>query len=225
MLPGLLGVTDDILFIVLKQLPNAADLLCCALVCTRFGVRKYCFVSSNAGTDGNALCPELLSLAEETARRRVTGSSERERAWVPRRGRESWLGLLQELDSLRRPLVFARAHPSIICRHTAVNPIMCGMTNQLLTNQDYRVGNFAMLASGYNVYCTAATVPVMRAGVHRCEFTMVRKQGLLGRLLGVITPTWDVLTGSDAFLVDGREFPDMLMSMRTVTTGQLTTVD
>jgi hypothetical protein len=46
----------------------------------------------------------MLSLAEEAARQWVSGCSEQERGWVPRRGLESWLGLMHEVGALRPPL-------------------------------------------------------------------------------------------------------------------------
>ena len=55
----------------------------------------------------------MLSIPEEAARRWVAGCSEQERGWVLRRGLESWLGLMHEVEVLRLPLVFGRAHGTI----------------------------------------------------------------------------------------------------------------
>ena len=52
-------------------------------------------------------------LAEEAARRWVAGCSDQERGWVPRRGLESWLGLMHEVRVLRLPAAFGRAHAGI----------------------------------------------------------------------------------------------------------------
>ena len=42
----------------------------------------------------------------------VAGRSEQERDWVPRRGLESLLGLMHEVELPRVPLLFGRAHGS-----------------------------------------------------------------------------------------------------------------
>ena len=55
---------------------------------------------------------EMLSIPEEAGRLWVAGCSEQERAWVPRRGLESWLGLMHEVELLQLPLAFGRAHGS-----------------------------------------------------------------------------------------------------------------
>ena len=63
--------------------------------------------------------PEMMSLAEETARRWVAGCSEQERGWAPRRDLESWLSLMHEVKVLRLPLAFARAHAEL----TRIDPV------------------------------------------------------------------------------------------------------
>jgi hypothetical protein len=39
----------------------------------------------------------MWSIAEEAARRWIANRTDQERGWVPRRGRESWLGLMWEV--------------------------------------------------------------------------------------------------------------------------------
>ena len=55
----------------------------------------------------------MLSIVEEEVRLRVACCSEQERGWVPRRELESLLGLVHEVELLRLPPVFGRAHGSL----------------------------------------------------------------------------------------------------------------
>ena len=55
----------------------------------------------------------MWSIVEEAARRRIAVCTDQEQGWVPRRGRESWLGLMWEVESLRRAAVFGRSHEDI----------------------------------------------------------------------------------------------------------------
>ena len=52
----------------------------------------------------------MLSLVEEAARLWIAGCSEQEHGWAPRRKLESLLGLMHEVELLRLPLLFNRAH-------------------------------------------------------------------------------------------------------------------
>ena len=57
------------------------------------------------------MAPERLSnIVEDAGRRWVARCSEQERGWIRRRELESWLCLMHELELLRLPLVFGRAH-------------------------------------------------------------------------------------------------------------------
>ena len=85
------GVTDDTLLHITGFL-TAKDLVLLQLTCKRFTVRCIAAASGSGGV-GAAAAPEILSIAEEAARRWVAGCSEQERGWVPRRDLESWLGL------------------------------------------------------------------------------------------------------------------------------------
>ena len=60
-----------------------------------------------------AVAGETLCLVQEAARRRVLLHTGEERAWVPRRDREAWLGLVRELELLAQPLAFSRAHDDL----------------------------------------------------------------------------------------------------------------
>ena len=55
----------------------------------------------------------MLCIADEAGRVWVAGCSEQERGWVSRCGRESWLGLMQEVGVLQQPVVFGRAQASL----------------------------------------------------------------------------------------------------------------
>ena len=115
------GITDDTLLNIAHFLPNATDLLCLMLSCPRFAAKIIATAPiisggpSSAAASGvagerAAAAPEMLSIAEETARLWLASSSEQERGWVPRRELESWLGLMEEVGMLRVPLAFGRAH-------------------------------------------------------------------------------------------------------------------
>jgi hypothetical protein len=53
---------------------------------------------------------ETWSILEEAARQWIAGCTDQEQGWVPRRGRESWLGLMWEVEVLRRRgAVFGRS--------------------------------------------------------------------------------------------------------------------
>jgi hypothetical protein len=107
----------------------------------------------------------MWSIAEEVARRWITSCTNHERGWVPRRGRESWLGLMWEVEVLRRGAVFGRSHEEITLSEDGA----------LATTDD---------GGGWSV---AASKPVMRAGRHYAQFTVVSDSGR--RFFGVIRPT------------------------------------
>ena len=52
----------------------------------------------------------MLSIPEEAARLWVAECSEQEQGWVPRVELESLMGLIQEVELLRAPLLFGWAH-------------------------------------------------------------------------------------------------------------------
>ena len=93
----LTATPDEAALAIACFLCTARDLLCLQLASRRFGIK--CIASG--GGDGPAAAAEMLSLVGEAARRWVAGCSEQERGWVPRRGLESWLGLMHEVGLLR----------------------------------------------------------------------------------------------------------------------------
>ena len=109
------GVTDDTLLHIARFLTNPRDLLRLQLTNKRFAAKVIAAsrVSRGGAVAAAEPAPEMLSLAEEAARLWVAGCSEQERGWVPRRDLESWLGLMHEVEVLRLPLAFGRAHGSV----------------------------------------------------------------------------------------------------------------
>ena len=72
--------------------------------------------SSTAAAATPAQQAEMWSIVEEAARRRIAVCTDQEQGWVPRHGRESWLGLMWEVEVLRRGAVFGRSHAGITLR-------------------------------------------------------------------------------------------------------------
>ena len=124
----------------------------------------------------------MLCVVEEAGRRWVAGCSEQERGWVPRRGLESWLGRMHDVEARRLPLAFGRAHAGVTLSENGAVATM-------------------------NVYDShsraAASKVVMRSGRHYAQFTVVWGTNTM---FGVIRPGWDVEGGADAFRVDGHCF-------------------
>jgi len=114
----------------------------------------------------------MLSLAEEAARRCVAACSEQERGWVPRRGLESWLGLMHEVEVLRLPLAFGRAHADMTFKSLSENGALATRT-----------------AGGGYAWRSAASKVAMRSGRHFAQFTMV-EDGY--PMFGVVRPGWGV---------------------------------
>ena len=147
---------------------------------------------------------ETWSIIEEAARQWIAGCTDQEQGWVPRRGRESWLGLMWEVESLRRRgAVFGRCHADIT-----------------LSEGGSRV---TKATGGRRV---AASKAVMRAGRHFLQLeigydppeTDYDQHGDLGvgdygMLFGVIRPDWDVRrddlpSGGQFFDThEGRRYP------------------
>jgi hypothetical protein len=105
------AATDDTLLAIAVALPTAADLLRLALTC-RAAAQRFYFTATSYGGGGSAAVAqqqaETWSIIEEAARQWIAACTDQERGWVPRRGRERWLGLIWEVESLRRGVVFGR---------------------------------------------------------------------------------------------------------------------
>eukprot|EP01046_Picozoa_sp_COSAG06_P037556 COSAG06_NODE_4252_length_4429_cov_5.719169_2_plen_327_part_00 len=189
------AATDDTLLAVAIALPTPADLLRLALICRaaaqRFyftGATSYRSGSSSAVPSGGTAAAaaaqqtETWSIIQEAARQWITTCTDQERGWVPRRGRESWLGLMWEVESLRRGAVFGHSHAHITLSEGG------SLATRNVHDGEPR---------------TAASKAVMRAGRHYAQFTVVGG-GLM--LFGVIRPGWDVEGGMNAQRVYGHCF-------------------
>eukprot|EP01046_Picozoa_sp_COSAG06_P017721 COSAG06_NODE_1212_length_10244_cov_2.817447_5_plen_241_part_00 len=138
----------------------------------------------------------MWSIVEEAGRRWIAGCTDQERGWVPRRGRESWLGLMWEVEVLRRAAaVFGRSHEDITLFEKG-SSCRSGEDND-----------------EYEDWHTAASKAVMRAGRHYVQFTVGRgtadgddDEFFAFPYFGVIRPGWDVEGGTDAAEVDGHCF-------------------
>ena len=124
------------------------------------------------------------SIIGEAARQWIATCTDQEQGWVPRRGRESWLGLMWEVESLRRGAVLGRSHESITLSE----------------------GGALATMNGSGMASTAASKVVMRAGRHYAQFTVVSNGG--DQYFGVIRPGWDVEGGQSAPHVDVHCFYD-----------------
>jgi len=169
MTTGLLTMTDDLLIHIASMLTAPTDLVRLQLTCPRFA-DKVCGSS------------EMLSIPEEAARLWLEGCSEQERDWAPRRGLESWLGLMHEVEALRLPLAFGRAHAAITLSE-----------NGALATSRTRSGGWR----------SAASKAVMRSGRHSAQFTVVKG---IDMVFGATRPGWDVEGGMDPEDVDGHCF-------------------
>ena len=102
------AATDDTLLAIAIALPTAADLLRLVLTC-RAAAQRFYFTTTSFSSGGAVPCggtaaaqqeQETWSIIEEAARQWIAACTDQEQGWVPRRGRESWLGLMWEVESL-----------------------------------------------------------------------------------------------------------------------------
>eukprot|EP01046_Picozoa_sp_COSAG06_P060891 COSAG06_NODE_13134_length_1289_cov_1.415126_2_plen_110_part_01 len=102
------AATDDTLLAIAVALPTSADLLRLALTCRAAAQRFYCTATSYSSGSGSAVPSAsggtaaaaqhaqqgAWSIIQEAARQWIATCTDQEQGWVPRRGRESWLGLM-----------------------------------------------------------------------------------------------------------------------------------
>jgi hypothetical protein len=176
--------------IIACALTDPRDLLALAVACRRFFIKCIAAPPKHrtaaSGSAGIAATTEqqveMWSIAEEVARRWIATCTDQEQGWVPRRGRESWLGLMWEVQVLRRSAVFGRSHEDITLSE----------------------GGSVATKNVDEPGCRAvASKAVMRAGRHYVQFTVVRGSFMV---FGVIRPGWDVEGGLNAHRVDGHCF-------------------
>ena len=103
----LASTPDEAALAIACALLTARDLLCLRLSCKRFNIR---FILADGRRASAAAAPEKLCIVEVAARRWLACCSEQERGWVPRLELESWVCLMHEVELLRLPVVFGRAH-------------------------------------------------------------------------------------------------------------------
>ena len=179
-------LTDDTLLHIASFLTTAKDLLRLGLTSTRFSTT--CIAAPPSGSGGGLAAPaapEMLPIPEEAARRWVAGCSEQERGWVPRRGLESWLALMQEVQALRLPLAFGRAHADITLSENG---------SLATTGEDEDI-----------VWWIAASKVVMRSGCHFAQFALFQGDSMN---FGVIRPGWGVEGEEGEPEADGHCFYD-----------------
>jgi hypothetical protein len=191
--------TDDTLLAIAIALPTPADLLRLALTC-RAAAQRFYFTATSCSSGGIAVPSgvasggtaataaqqqaETWSIIQEAARQWIANCTDQEQGWVPRRGRESWLGLMWEVESLRRGAVFGRSHASITLSEGGSRA-----TKDVLDN----------------TFRSTASNAVMRAGRHYAQITVASDYIMF---FGAIRPGWDVEGGQDAYTVDGHCFYD-----------------
>eukprot|EP01046_Picozoa_sp_COSAG06_P035403 COSAG06_NODE_3803_length_4890_cov_8.042162_1_plen_322_part_00 len=187
----LTATPDEAALIIVAALTDPRDLLRLARACRRFAIK--CIAAplnpASGGTAAAAQQAEMWSIAAEAARQWIADCTDQERGWVPRRGRESWLSLMWEVQSLRRgAALFGRSHQHITLSEGGARAMK------------------GTAARSCHLFRAAASKVVMRAGRHYAQFTAVVSDN--GRHYGVIRPGLDVEAGANAFLVSGNSFYD-----------------
>ena len=160
---------DDIFVLIAAELDiQALGRLACAA--QRFWRKSVADPRHKAGSGG---APELWSVPEEAARRRLYVHEKDVRGWVPWEAGKSWLRLLREAEKLLAPLRFtlAAGHPCVQVVHSAGT----ALGRDSSTAQDtvtYRAANGSMPSPGSPACFSAACgEAVMTAGVHFAEFS------------------------------------------------------
>jgi hypothetical protein len=180
----LVEFTDDVLLDILRFL-TAQSLACLECSGKRFAVKTRSASAGpcrapGAGSAVAARQAETWSLVEEAARRWILKCSD-QRAWVPRReiydetwggflGWERFLGLMREVEALRRAAVFGQSLEDWATR--------------------------APIQLGQRPYSATKSRVKMRAGCHRARFTVASQPHEM--LFGVVRPDWDMWKGPAA---------------------------
>ena len=113
--------------------------------------------------------PELWSVAEEGARRRLAAQSEMVRGWVSReKSGGSWLRTLWEAEKLQRPLFAKRS----------ISPRL----SLVATSRWEKTADTVRSDRGEG---TAICAAVMRRGVHRADFTVIQETKAVGVVMAI----------------------------------------
>lgn len=201
--------SDETLLQIACSVSDAKSLLCFALAYSRVGTRAVsaaiCASESSVpfAHQQQPAATEMWSLADEAARQWLRGRSAIEHACTPRRGCESWMGLMHEVQRLRAPPSFGRVYKGIRVKAEDGGQVVV----KKQTNAD---GDATR---------TAASTVVMRAGKHFVQFRLRNDgQSATTSCVGVVRPDWNVETGHNAQyvrghcflrLADGRAFPGL----------------
>lgn len=161
-------LTDDIVVLLAVSL-SVRDLGRLACAAPRFSAHKSIMVAD-----------EALSIVDAAARRQVEMASVEEQEWVPRRGTMEWRRILRELELLRAPLKFVRAHHLIVVDEGGSRGTKPGDVE----SQDFS----ARCALGSQV---------MRAGRHFVQLTDCTEAGLSGLQYCVRPPDWNTEGSGD----------------------------
>ena len=113
--PPLLFLGDDIFVLIAAEL-DARMLGRLACAAQRFWRRSV------PDPEHKGSAPELWSVAEEGARRRLRAQSEQVRGWVSRSAGGSWLRAWTEAEKLMAPLRFTASHPRVELSHSRAPP-------------------------------------------------------------------------------------------------------
>ena len=187
---SLSNVSDEIALLIGKHLP--AEALCLLLLtCKRFS-EKYVTVVRPVGSTASPEKAGAWSIVDEIARRRLDECHEGERAWVPRRGDERWLGLMFEVEALR---VASKCF-------TRLSNDQLRLTDDgaKVTWPNHHGPNHHWLAEALPVATTTAN---MRAGKHFAQITVTATAPLY---FGVVRSTWHNEQGADALNQQGHCF-------------------
>ena len=162
---------DDIFVLI------AAELDACMLGRLGCAAQRFWRASVPDPAHKGSALPELWSVAEEGARRRLAAQSEQVRGWVCRGGvGGSWLRALGEAEKLRRPLRWT-AH---------CETLTLGEEGTVVTKDSYGGWNGAV-CGGHE----------MRRGRHYATFTL-HTLGYGAAMLGVVGVGFDPTTGDEA---------------------------
>ena len=182
-IPGLVELPEEVLLGVCSFL-RARDLGWLSCVSRRFAFRS-------GSAEGAAWALQRPCIVEDVARLWVACCNDQERGWVPTTGLESNLCLMHQVEMLRLPLAFGRAHAGI------------SPPGGALATKNGR-GEVTLLAApappALRPRVAANKAVMMRYGRHFAQFTVKgREHYYTGRecdlLFGVIRSDYDVEGG------------------------------